>query len=202
MPEQTAGSGGLCGVGSFTAFGDVANYAFAVDHKSDALGDANQRVEHAVLLRHRLAFVAQDRELQAELGSEGVVARGRIDADSDHLRAGLLEFGDISLIRLELLPSARREGANVEGEHHRRFAAKVTEPYETPVLVVQCEFRRRLAHAQRAAAPAACCDRQCQNYARHNRLHFHAHRSLLRRDVELVRAGNYTAATLQRGADS
>jgi hypothetical protein len=167
--EQAASCGGFLGIGGFPALRNAADDAFAVDHKSDALGDANQRVQHAVLPRHRLGLIAQHRELQAQLGGESFVARRGVHADPKYLRAGPLEFGDISLIRQELLPSAGRKGADVEGKHHAPLAAKVAELDEPSVLVVESEVGRRLAHAQRAAGPAARCDCQCKNPAWHSR---------------------------------
>src|ERR1700758_343690 len=149
MPEQAAGPGGFLGIGRFAALLNAANDALAVDYKSHALGDANQRVQDTVLLRHRFAFVAQHWELQSQLGGEGFVARSRIHADPDHLRAGLLEFGDISLIRQQLLSSAGRKGADVEGEDDGPLAAKIAELYQPPVLVAESEVGRLLAHVQR-----------------------------------------------------
>ena len=141
----------LVGIGRLAAFRDRANHSLAVDHKGNALGHVNQWIEDAVLLRHFLVFVAQNRKRNVQFVGEIFVALGRIHADPDHLGARLLEFSNISLIRLKLLPSARGESANVEGQHHALFAAEIAEPDGMAVLIIEDEVRGGLANLGRCA---------------------------------------------------
>jgi hypothetical protein len=61
------------------------------------------------------------------------------------LRARLLEFGDISLIRHQLLPSGGSEGLDVEGQHHALLPQEVMQPNLGAALVNQGEVRRGVA---------------------------------------------------------
>lgn len=153
--DQGARLRGLFGVSRFAAFLDFANDALAVDHKGHPLGNSDQGVEDTVLLRHRLRFVAEHREGDAELGGECLIALRRVYADADNLRAGLLEFGDISLIRLKLLPSPWREGPDVERQHHGPLPAKVAEAHGMAALVVQYKVWRQLADTRWACSRGA-----------------------------------------------
>jgi hypothetical protein len=59
----------------------------------------------------------------------------------------LLELGDISLIRQQLLPSSRSEGADVESQHHRLLAAEIAETNDAAILIFEDEIRSRLTDA-------------------------------------------------------
>jgi len=98
-----------------------------VDYERDAIRPPEDGDEDVVLARNRLLLVAEDRELDAEGFGESLVLLPAVHADPDHMRARLLEFGDISLIRLELARSATCEGLDVEGQHHALLATKVGE---------------------------------------------------------------------------
>jgi hypothetical protein len=64
------------------------------------------------------------------------------------LRAGGFEFGDISLIRLELLRSTGSRGPQVESQNHALLPAKVSEPDGPVVLVREREIRGPVANFQ------------------------------------------------------
>ena len=67
---------------------DVLDDPFLIHHKRCAVGET--------------VFLVQDAVFQGDfpLLSEGLVGWGTVDADAEDLRVGLLELGDISLIRL------------------------------------------------------------------------------------------------------
>ena len=82
-------------------------------------------IKDAVVLNHTTFEIAEQRKCHADVFLKAFVGREAINADAQHLCIALLEFGDIRLIRLQLLRSTAGEGQNVEGEHHVLLAAKV-----------------------------------------------------------------------------
>ena len=133
------------GVAAQFTLTNVLDHAFFVDHKGRALGEPDDGYQDAVLQRNGLPLVTQDGERDAERFGESLVPGRAVNADSDHLRFGLLEPGDISLIRLELSGSTRCERPDVEGQHNTFLAAKVAQLHGGAVLVWQREVRRLVA---------------------------------------------------------
>ena len=66
---------------------------------------------------------------------EDFVCRRTVDADPKHLGVAVFEFGDISLIRLELSGSTSGESQNIEGEDNVLFAEKIAQLHLIPVLI-------------------------------------------------------------------
>src|SRR5215469_226459 len=153
MVEQRAGLGGFVGISRFTSLLDFANDALAIDHERHALRNPYQRIQDTVFLGDNLAFIAEYGKAKVEFGSKGLVALRWVYADANHLRAGLLKFGDISLIRHEFLPSPWRKGTDVEGQHHTLLTPEVTEAYRIAVLIAQRKVRGWLSYSRRTA----CC---------------------------------------------
>jgi hypothetical protein len=79
---------------------DVLDDALLVHHERRAVGETVFLVQDAVFDGDFALEVTEQREVHADLFREGFVGRGTVDADAQNLRVGLLEFGDISLIRL------------------------------------------------------------------------------------------------------
>ena len=79
---------------------DVLDDAFLVHHKRCPVGKPVLVIQDSVILGDDPLEVAQEWEGEAFLFGKHFVGRGAIDADPEYLRFGLLEFGDISLIRL------------------------------------------------------------------------------------------------------
>jgi hypothetical protein len=104
---------------------DVLNYPVFADDEGRAIRKSMLLVQNSVLFADLPLKVAEQRESHSNLLGKCTVCGYAIDADSEHLRAGLLEFGDISLIRLQLLRSAGSEGQNVKGEHNVLLAQKL-----------------------------------------------------------------------------
>ena len=115
MLQQVASGSRPTGVNSFPTHVDMLDDTLLIDDKRGAIGELLLLVQNAVLFGDRSLKVTEEREHEAFLFGKGGVSGGTIDADAQHLGAILLEFGDISLIRLELLRSTAREGQNVEG---------------------------------------------------------------------------------------
>ena len=94
---------------------DVPDDAFLVHHERGAIGEAALFVEDSVLLGDGSFEVAKERVSDLKLLGILFVGKPAVNADAENLSVGLLEFGDISLIRLELLRSPAREGQNIKG---------------------------------------------------------------------------------------
>jgi hypothetical protein len=114
-------------VNSRRALLDVADDAFLVDDESCPAADEVLLVEDAVGMDRLALDVAQEREGRADVLLESPVGGEAIDADAEDLSVALLEVGDISLIRLQLLRSTAGEGQHVEGQRDVLLAAEVRE---------------------------------------------------------------------------
>ena len=109
------GAGRIDGV---SAFLNMANDAVFINYKGDAIGEEASEVQNAISLGDFLFGVAQQRECRPGFLREFAVPVLVVEADSQHLRTRGLEFGDITLIRLDLPASTGRGGADVEGKNH------------------------------------------------------------------------------------
>jgi len=173
LSRQGAGLNGAGGVDGVGAFVDVTNNAILIDHEGDAVGKEMSESEVTVSLGYLLAGVTQQRESRAGFLGKLAIPFLAVQADPQNLRARSLELGDITLIRLDLLRSTRRGGANVEGQDDGFLAAKVGELDDLAVLVGQGEIRsavtdlqsRRCAKQghekyaqQRGGSELSCCE--------------------------------------------
>jgi len=84
----------------FLLFVDMLDNALLVDHESRAIREAVLRVKDTVVLGDRPLKITEQGKLYANLISIDPIGKLAVDADSKNLGPGLLEFGDISLIRL------------------------------------------------------------------------------------------------------
>lgn len=125
-----------CGPADF----DVADDAALVHYECGAVGKALLLVQDPVLLGNRPHEIAEERELNALLFGEGGVGSRTVYADSENLRVGLCEFGDISLICLQLLRSPPREGQDVKCQDDI-FPPKIAQLHVFPVRIFEGEVR-------------------------------------------------------------
>ena len=137
LSGQRAGLEGARGIKGVRAFLDMANDAVFVDHKGDAVGKEARKIEDAVSLGRLLVDVTQQRETRARLLGKSAVPFLAVEADPQHLRARSFELGDITLIRLDLLRSTGRGGANIKGQDDRLLAAEISELHDLAVLIGQ-----------------------------------------------------------------
>jgi hypothetical protein len=114
MLEHATRGTGAARVDGVLTHVDMLDDTLLVDDKRGAIGKLLLLVQNAILFGDGSLEIAEEGEHEAFLLGKGGVGGSTIDADSQHLGAILLELGDISLIRLELLGSAAREGQNVE----------------------------------------------------------------------------------------
>ncbi len=144
--DQTASLMGAVGVESDLTLFHVADDAFLVDHKRGSVREPVFLVENTVGLRDRPLKVTEEGKIDAFLFRESIVGRRTVHADPQYLRPSLLEFGDISLIRLQLLRSTPGKGQNVERQHDILFSQKITQLHLVSVLIRQDEVGRLVAH--------------------------------------------------------
>ena len=133
--RHAQGSIGALGVDGIATFDDFTNDSIAADDERDAVGEQACEVQNSVGLGRGFLRIAQEGEGRANLAGELLIPRRAVHADADYLRAGLLEFGDISLIRLHLAASARSRGAEVESQNHNFPAAKLAQLDDFPILI-------------------------------------------------------------------
>jgi hypothetical protein len=88
---------------------DVLDHSIFVDHKCGAMRHRKLFVQDSVFRCNFASEIAEERERDADLLGIGLVCELAIDAYAQNRGACLLEFGDISLIRLELLRSPSSE---------------------------------------------------------------------------------------------
>lgn len=84
----------------FAVLVNVRDDALLVHHERGAVCKTMLGVEDSVLLGNRAVEIAEQREGYANFLGEGPVGRRTVHADAQHLSLRLLEFGEISLIRL------------------------------------------------------------------------------------------------------
>src|SRR5215831_5973150 len=148
MLQQAARGTGPTRVDGILAHIDMLDSAFLIDDERGAVGKLLFFVEDAILLGDRSLEVAQEREIDSLLFGKRRVGGRAVDADAQHLGSGLLEFGDISLIRLELLGSATGECQNVESQHDIFLSQKIAQLHLLAGLVGQAEVRGSVANLE------------------------------------------------------
>ena len=153
MLQQAASCLRVFRVERFAAFLNGLYHSFFVDDKSRSAGEPDERNQYTVFPGHGFLLVAQDRKFEPQFFRVGFVFGTSVHADTDHLRARGFEFGDITLIRLELPRSATGECLDVKSQHHIFLAAKIAELDRSAALIGEGEIRSRISHLQRNSAP-------------------------------------------------
>jgi len=103
----------------------VADDPVFVNYESRAAADETSFVEDAVSFDHLALDVAEQRESYFDVFLESLVGCVAVNADAYNLCVRFFEFGEISLIRLQLFRSTAGEGEHVEGERDVLLAAEV-----------------------------------------------------------------------------
>ena len=99
------------------SFIDVLNDSVFIDHKSCAISEALFFVEDAIVFDHSAFEITEYREGNSDLFCEFAVGGNTVNTHAEDLRVGGFEFGDISLIRLQLLRSTPGEGQYVNRKY-------------------------------------------------------------------------------------
>ena len=143
------------------SFVNVPDDAFFIDQKGGAIAEALLLIEDAVVFDDGAFEIAEDRESYSKLLCEFTVGRNTVNTHSENLCLVAFKFGDISLIRLQLLRSTTGERQNVNSKYDVLLAFEVAKLVRLSVGGAQREVRGRVTHLQ------MCFDRwllgQCDN---------------------------------------
>ena len=91
------------------AFVDVLDDSLLIDHEGSAISEALFFVEDAVVFDDSAFEIAEYRKGNSNLFGEFAVGGNTVNTHAEDLRVVVLEFGDISLIRLQFLRSTTGE---------------------------------------------------------------------------------------------
>ena len=120
-----------------------------IDHKCRPVGKTLLFIQDAVLFGNRTLEVTEEGEPEPLLLRKRSVRRRAVNADAQDLCVALLEFGDISLIRLQLLRSPPSESQNVKCQDHVFLPEIVAELYVLPIRVFEGEVGRLVTYLER-----------------------------------------------------
>ena len=124
----------------------MLNDALFVNYEGRAVGRTPFRVQYSIERRNLAFEIAQQGIGDFQVFRITLVCISAVDADSQHRSSDILEFGDISLIRLQFLRSTARESKNVESQHDVVFLAKIGELRLVALVVRKREVRGLVAH--------------------------------------------------------
>jgi hypothetical protein len=139
--QQAASGVGTAGVDGRGVFLDMLDHAFLVHYEGGAIRKPAFFIENAIIGGDGPLEITEHGEGHADLLGKLPVGGLAVDADAQNLGIGLFEFGDISLIRLELFRSATRESQNIERQDNVLLALKIAQLDDPAFLVGKREFR-------------------------------------------------------------
>jgi hypothetical protein len=144
---------GASRVDSGIALLDVGDFSSFIDHESGPVRYACILIQNPVRLTDfTLGKIAEDRERQVVLCGEFLLRRRIIGADSKDLRVVCLEFGNTSLVCLDLLGSATGKRGGKESQYDRVLAPEIGKLHFTASGGVQREIRRFVTYFQMSLA--------------------------------------------------
>jgi hypothetical protein len=117
------GSGG--GIDRYVPFIDVLNDPVLIDHKGSTIPKALRLIENPVIPYHSSFEIAEQGKRDADVLREAFVCGNAIYTDAENLRVHSFEFGDISLIRLQLFGSTTGKCQHVKSEHYVLFPFEI-----------------------------------------------------------------------------
>jgi len=126
---------GVVGIQCLALAVNVLDHPFFIDDKGGAMRHGELVVQDAVFRRNLAREITQEGEGHTDLLGVSLVGKLAVHADPQHLGSCLLEFGDISLIRLQLLRSTSGEGEHVKRQHHVLLPQKLIERNLVAVLI-------------------------------------------------------------------
>ena len=136
------------GVNRYVSLVYMLNKSGLIDYKRRAIAKALRFVENSVILNHCSFEIAEEWEGNSDVLREAFVGGNAVHADAENLCFCAFEFGDISLIRLQLFRSTTREGEHVKCQDDIFLAFEVTEFYFLSGCAGQRKIWRRIAHFQ------------------------------------------------------
>jgi len=109
------------------SFVDVLNDSFFIDHEGRAVSETLLFVEDAIVFDDSAFEITEYRERDSNLFGEFAVGGNAVYAHAENLRVGGVEFGDISLIRLQLLRSTTGERQYINRQYDVLLSFKIAE---------------------------------------------------------------------------
>ncbi len=155
--EKAARIVGARRIQRFSILVDVRYDALLVDHKSGPVGKTVLGVQDSIFLGNGPVKITEQREGHAYLLGKRLVRRRTVHADAQNLSVCLLEFGEISLIRLEFLRSTTCERQNIKRQDYVFLASKLAQADRLAILVGKCKVRRLISNFQRCGFRGAGC---------------------------------------------
>jgi len=108
-------------------FVDVANDSFFIDQESGAISEALLFVEDAIVFDDSAFEITEDRKGNSDLFCEFAVSGNTVNTHSEDLGVVAFEFGDISLIRLQLLRSTTGERQYIDRKYDVLLSFEITQ---------------------------------------------------------------------------
>jgi hypothetical protein len=109
------------------AFVNVPDDAIFIDQEGGAISKALLLVEDTIILHYGAFEIAEDRERDSDLFGEFAVGGNAVYTHSENLSIVCFEFGDISLIRLQLLRSTTCESEHINREYNILLASEIAQ---------------------------------------------------------------------------
>ena len=109
------------------SFVDVLNDSVFIDHESSAISEALFFIEDAIVFDHSAFEITEYREGNSDLFCEFAVGGNTVNTHAEDLRVGGFEFGDISLIRLQLLRSTTGEREHINRQYDILLAFEIAQ---------------------------------------------------------------------------
>jgi hypothetical protein len=125
VSQYVAGFGSGSGINRYIPFIDVLNDPILIDYKRSTIPKALRLIENAVVPYHSSFEIAQQGKRNADVLREAFVGGNAIYTDAENLRFHSFEFGDISLIRLQLFCSTTGKSQNIKSKHYVLLAFEI-----------------------------------------------------------------------------
>ena len=117
MLEDVTGLNDSGRIDRHVSFVNVPDDSFFVDQEGGAISKTLLLVEDAIVFNDGAFEIAEDGERNSNLFCEFAVGGNAVDTHSEDLSLVGFEFGDISLIRLQLLRSTTGKGEHVDRQY-------------------------------------------------------------------------------------
>jgi len=168
MFQEAAGRVRVARIQRFAFAVNVLDHTVFVNDKRGAMRHGKLVVQDSVLRRHIAGEIAQQRESYTYLFGIRFVRKLTVNANSEYLGSRLLEFGDISLIRLEFLRSTTGESEDIKSQDDILLSQELAERNFVAALIGKREVRRLVANLQRPGLRRQRTRQRQQRRSRHH----------------------------------
>jgi hypothetical protein len=148
MRQHITRVGGSSWINRYISFIDVLNDPILVYYKCSTIAEALFFVEDSVIFHHGSFEIAEQWKCDADVLRKAAVGGNAVDADSKNLSICSFEFGDISLIRLQLLRSTTGKSEYIEGKYYIFLSFEIAEFYLLSGRAWKSEVRRSITNFQ------------------------------------------------------